>query len=145
MSLISHLRVRDVLGVTFKEEDVVHQKIPAMRVRVIAMGQEMVEEMMDTWDAKENSFVGAIIARNLAIIIMRRMIVANVHHHYLVHNPASHLAGVHGHPGETVIQISVAVKHPGRENVPAPAADTRSRGRRGDATRWPVIRSSWHC
>ena len=52
MFLISHLLVRDVLDVTTKEEDVVHQRIPAMRVRVIVMGQEMEEEMMDTWDAK---------------------------------------------------------------------------------------------
>ena len=54
MFLISHLLVRDVLDVTTKEEDVVHQRIPAMRVRVIVMVQEMEEEMMDTWDVKEN-------------------------------------------------------------------------------------------
>ena len=51
---ISPLLVRDVLGATSKEEDVVLQRIPAMRVRVIVMDQEMAEEMMDTWDAKEN-------------------------------------------------------------------------------------------
>ena len=52
MFLISPLLVRDVLDVTTKEEDVVHQRIPVMRERVIAMVQEMVVEMMDTWDAK---------------------------------------------------------------------------------------------
>ena len=66
--------IRDVLGETFKEDDVVLQRIHVMKERETVMDLVMEVNMMVMKDAREILCVAATTVRSLVITITRRMI-----------------------------------------------------------------------
>jgi len=73
---LSLLQVKDVEAVIMMAKGVVLLRTLAMKVKEIAMDQEMEVSMMVMQDVKETLFVEAIIVFSLVLTFIPKMIVA---------------------------------------------------------------------